>query len=1020
MKIRKNDKRTLKSWLWHSFRNVALIPSILVVLFLLTIQSIIHEWANESTVENIKEIAREQIEEISSEQANTISRQLNGVVATTNIFRSQAARALNTSSPLKTADAQRLTYSPDGAYYTKSDKAEGGAAVFYTGFMPVGEPERQKAANLLALEGIMKDILESEVLSASLYINTFDSLNVIYPYFDVISQYQTQADVTQYNFYYEADLTHNPQKEVRWTDAYLDPAGHGWMISSIAPVYNGDFLEGVVGIDVTVSAIIDQILKLDIPYDGYGILVGRDGTILALPEDGEEDFGLLEMTTHVYEEAIKQDTFKPEDFNIYTSETLAAISQSLKTKDSGFSYIDLNDTRKAAVWTTIPETGWKLILFVPEANIYAPFEKMQSDLAALEISMLVILSLLLITYMAGIVSNSRRLSEKLAKPLLDINGLADKIGSGDYYHTIPAYEVEEFNQTAGHIVNMGTQLGITRKNLMEKEIFATTLAAIGEGILVADQTGRINLVNEAALRISGFSKEELIGSHFNDVLTIINLNSKERILGYMETLIQSGKSIDAPQDFALLNKSGEEIRLSTNISMMRSEEGAVEGIILSFRDIRKEYELEKQIESFLMVNLDILCVIDQKGKLQKVNKNFEATLGYSEEEIKGKSIMDFVQPEDVELTLDFISRICEKGTATGMINRCICKDGSQKFIEWNGLEGVGELIYASARNVTEKRLLEEKMRQAATKDGLTGLYNRNYFDSVIRDLLQHSNRYKEPISMILFDLDFFKRVNDTWGHQVGDELLKRIGRITNDVIREADILVRFGGEEFIVVMPQTALEGARTAAEKIRLAIKDNPMPTVGQCTVSIGVAEHMESESYRHWFRRLDEALYLAKKQGRNKVQISDGSEKLPLTDLHLEWRMEWESGNEDIDREHRQLMELGNRLIEASLEGAAQGNILEELEHISVKIEDHFDSENKILADSLYPDHQHHAELHRSLLGDLMELKARYIRGEILPAAFFSFLLDDLIFGHLLEEDSKYFSYTGKRRGTSKNEQN
>ena len=123
--------------------------------------------------------------------------------------------------------------------------------------------------------------------------------------------------IPNYNFYYLADKKNNPLRTVVWTDVYIDPAGNGWMASCIAPVYRQDFLEGVVGLDITVGSIIEKIQNLVIPWGGYAMLVNSNGNIMALPPEGEKDFGLRELTDHSYQEAIKKEIFKPEQFNLF-------------------------------------------------------------------------------------------------------------------------------------------------------------------------------------------------------------------------------------------------------------------------------------------------------------------------------------------------------------------------------------------------------------------------------------------------------------------------------------------------------------------------------------------------------------------------------------------------------------------------------------------------------------------------------------------------------------------------------
>ena len=125
--------------------------------------------------------------------------------------------------------------------------------------------------------------------------------------------------------------------------------------------------------------------------------------------------------------------------------------------------------------------------------------------------------------------------------------------------------------------------------------------------------------------------------------------------------------------------------------------------------------------------------------------------------------------------------------------------------------------------------------------------------------------------MIVFDLDFFKQVNDNWGHPVGDSVLKHTSQITKRLLRKSDVFARMGGDEFMVIMPETSCAGARVAAEKIRSNITENPHPQAGLVTVSIGVAEWRTGESFGNWYERADDALYQAKKQGRNCIACAE-----------------------------------------------------------------------------------------------------------------------------------------------------
>ena len=166
----------------------------------------------------------------------------------------------------------------------------------------------------------------------------------------------------------------------------------------------------------------------------------------------------------------------------------------------------------------------------------------------------------------------------------------------------------------------------------------------------------------------------------------------------------------------------------------------------------------------------------------------------------------------------------------------------------------------------------EELEYLSYHDQLTGVYNRHFFETIISEKMNQSDNLNKPISMMILDIDHFKCVNDTWGHPVGDEVLKLTAKITSDVKEESDFFIRLGGEEFIILMPHTDIKSATLKAEKIRTAIEGNCYPITGKQTVSIGVAERLKYESFKNWYKRMDNSLYSAKQGGRNKV-VSDWS---------------------------------------------------------------------------------------------------------------------------------------------------
>ncbi|HEX3872420.1 MAG TPA: GGDEF domain-containing protein [Pirellulales bacterium] len=159
-------------------------------------------------------------------------------------------------------------------------------------------------------------------------------------------------------------------------------------------------------------------------------------------------------------------------------------------------------------------------------------------------------------------------------------------------------------------------------------------------------------------------------------------------------------------------------------------------------------------------------------------------------------------------------------------------------------------------------------------DQLTGVSNRRALDDTLKNWVAMKQRYELHFSIVLFDIDHFKQINDEHGHLVGDQVLQKFARLMDDAARETDLVTRFGGEEFVILMPQTALHGACIFSERVRKLVE-----TQLAITVSGGVAEATESESEERLLERADEALYHSKAAGRNLVSFHDGTGVHPVS---------------------------------------------------------------------------------------------------------------------------------------------
>ncbi|MFH1283665.1 MAG: GGDEF domain-containing protein [bacterium] len=248
----------------------------------------------------------------------------------------------------------------------------------------------------------------------------------------------------------------------------------------------------------------------------------------------------------------------------------------------------------------------------------------------------------------------------------------------------------------------------------------------------------------------------------------------------------------------------------------------------------------------------------------------------------GKIIIGRNNSADVTLDDQNISR--KHSQITLKNNKIIIKDLNSTngtFVNGNKITETslkdGDLIYIGDsvlkvvfQHDIEKNLQEELYNSAIT-DVLTGLFSKRYFLSKIESEFIRSIRYKRDLSIIIFDLDDFKKINDTHGHLIGDMVLKITAQHVKNIIRDADTLARFGGEEFVIILPETTLEDAKNLANKIKISFHKNPFEAddkIVKVTASIGIAaKTKDTKSWKDLLVRADQKLYLAKNNGKDRI---------------------------------------------------------------------------------------------------------------------------------------------------------
>ena len=434
-------------------RAAALLPLLCVEVLLV----IAYLWTNaairEANIATVHDIANQDLTSITDKEAGTLERRLQTIAHLTAVLRSAALRATTTTIDVPAAEKARYAEAPSGVFHTVVDN--GGAAAYFSARGALGAAQREKLWQLSQIDPVMVDIKHADPLIVQVYYNTHDSANRIYPYFDTNARYDARMEIPAYSFYYLADAEHNPARDVVWTDAYIDPAGQGWMISAIAPVYRGDFLEGVVGIDITIGDLIDQVLDLDLPWRGYGLLVDRKGMVLAMPADAERDLGIDEVGGHEYTAAIHEDALKPDEFRI--DRQVPALGRAMAARTHGTLHVDVNGP-KIVSWRAIGGSGWTLVTLVDEHAVYDPAYQLEARYAELGLYMIALMIAFYLAFFTLLYWRARRMGAAIAAPLERFNALAHAIGEGRSTQPMASSGIRELDDSARALEQMGDKL----------------------------------------------------------------------------------------------------------------------------------------------------------------------------------------------------------------------------------------------------------------------------------------------------------------------------------------------------------------------------------------------------------------------------------------------------------------------------------------------------------------------------------------------------------------------------------
>ena len=553
-------------------------------------------------------------------------------------------------------------------------------------------------------------------------------------------------------------------------------------------------------------------------------------------------------------------------------------------------------------------------------------------------------------------------------------------------------------------------------------------------------------VSPSVEKLIGYTSSEVVQQSLAQVFTAESITVAERVLAdLMGAASAGGESfVEYRGELEQQCKDGSTVWVDITISGMHNMEGQLIGILGVSRDItaRKLADLriresEQRFRDVAEVSADWIWEVDAQGRYTYASDGVETMMGYKPEEVLGKTVFDFMTEEERQRVAPLFERIVSTKTAVrDMENSILDKDGAAHITLTSGtpiLGKDGELLgYRGVdRDITERMRLEGQIRQLAFHDSLTGLPNRRLLSDRMAQVMAANKRSGCSGALLFLDLDNFKPLNDTYGHEVGDLLLIEVANRLRQCVRESDTIARFGGDEFVVILGELAIDRAlsslqaATVAEKIRcslfapytLVVKHEGRSDVAvehHCAASIGVALFVgDEDDPDEVLKHADGAMYAAKASGRNAIRFApdllrhgDAARNAAADFVPLVWAVEYESGNPLIDAQHRKLFEDINKLLGAVLAVSSANDVSVLIDAVMHSAAQHFKDEEAIIAAVGFPDAEGHAALHHNFLDQAADLVNRFRSGTLPLGELFRFLTKDVV-EHITVSDRTFYSY-------------
>lgn len=479
----------------------------------------------------------------------------------------------------------------------------------------------------------------------------------------------------------------------------------------------------------------------------------------------------------------------------------------------------------------------------------------------------------------------------LTRRLEIITQTAQRLSEGDYSARTQIKDQDELGALARTFDDMTESLQQNKTSLNQslaaikqrEQDLVITLNSIGDAVIATNENGEITRMNPVAEHLTGWTLNEAQGQPFKKVFPIIDASNRVPLENPIDKVISSGEIVHLSNHTTLLDRQGKEYQITDSAAPIRSTDGSIQGVVLVFNDVTEQYALrekardvQKQLQDLLKEMQTMVAILSIDGRFLFINDMPLKLFGLQAKDLEDKTIWGsslFSEDENIRVMLQDSVKQAASGIS---VNRDL-KFETQQGTIWVDFsihpvvndQGLIKQLLVEGHDISERKSAEDKILYQAHYDELTGLPNRFLSLDRLTQLMNEARRSDELITVLFIDLDDFKKVNDTLGHETGDKLLIEAADRLKHSVRVGDTVGRLGGDEFIVLL--TGIKNnaeTQPIVENLLNRFRNSFMINNRELTltISIGIAVFPDDGSNpSDILRNSDAAMYHAKEQGRN-----------------------------------------------------------------------------------------------------------------------------------------------------------